>query len=102
MGAAPSSPRPRWPCWRSAPATRSRSARSTPDIWAPAVPADDAQRYVRANRELWNAITPYHVASRFYDVEGLKAGHARQRAGMDALEIALVGDVRGKTLLHLQ
>ena len=66
------------------------------------MPADDAQRYVRANRDLWNAITPYHVTSRFYDVEGFKSGRARQRTGMDALEVALVGDVRGKTLLHLQ
>ena len=66
------------------------------------MPAEDARRYVRSNRELWNAITPYHIASRFYDVEGLKAGRPRQRGGMDALEIALVGDVRGKTLLHLQ
>jgi SAM-dependent methyltransferase len=66
------------------------------------VPADDAERYVRANRELWDAITPHHVASRFYDVEGFKAGRARRRTAMDELEVALVGDVRGKTLLHLQ
>src|SRR5207245_11749512 len=64
--------------------------------------SDDAQRYVRANRDRWNAVTPHHVASQFYDVEGFKAGRARRRTGMDELEVALVGDVRGKTLLHLQ
>ena len=64
--------------------------------------SEDAQRYVRANRDLWNAVTPHHVTSRFYDVEGFKAGRARRRTGLDELEVALVGDVRGKTLLHLQ
>src|SRR2546428_13013742 len=64
--------------------------------------SDDAQRYVRANRDRWNAVTPHHVASQFCDVEGFKAGRARRRTGMDELEVALVGDVRGKTLLHLQ
>lgn len=59
-------------------------------------------KYVKANQDLWNSWTPYHVHSKFYDVEGFKAGHARRRAGVDDLEIALVGDVRGKTLLHLQ
>ena len=65
-------------------------------------PSGDAERYVRANRDLWNAVTPHHVASQFYDVEGFKAGRPRRRTGLDALEVALVGDVRGKTLLHLQ
>ena len=57
--------------------------------------------YVAANRRLWDAWTPYNVASRFYDVEGFKAGR-RARATLDDLEIALVGDVTGKSLLHLQ
>src|SRR5438045_206533 len=45
--------------------------------------ADDTERYVRANRDLWNAVTPHHVTSRFYDVEGfapamsLRDGHDR-------------------------
>jgi SAM-dependent methyltransferase len=60
------------------------------------------EEYTEANRRLWNAWTPYHVRSEFYDVEGFKAGRCRRRVGLDALEVALVGDVRGKTLLHLQ
>jgi SAM-dependent methyltransferase len=58
--------------------------------------------HTEANRRLWNAWTPHHVRSGFYDVEGFKAGRRHQRAGLDALEVALVGDVTGKTLLHLQ
>jgi SAM-dependent methyltransferase len=51
-----------------------------------------------ANRELWNAWTELHVASEFYDVPGFKAG----RDSLDSVETEGVGDVRGKSLLHLQ
>ncbi len=50
------------------------------------------------NRELWNARTPHHLASRMYDVESFVAG----RNSLTALELELLGDVRGKRLLHLQ
>lgn len=58
--------------------------------------------YVRANRDLWNAWTPHHVRSAFYDVEGFKAGRVRSRHGVDHLHTRLLGDVRGKRFLHLQ
>jgi SAM-dependent methyltransferase len=58
--------------------------------------------HVEGNRRLWDAWTPYHVRSPFYDVEGFTTGRSRRRAGLDDLEIGLVGDVTGKTLLHLQ
>jgi SAM-dependent methyltransferase len=58
--------------------------------------------HVKANQKLWNLWTPYHVRSQFYDVEGFRAGRLRQRHGVDHLHARLVGDVRGKTLLHLQ
>ncbi|MEU0761095.1 class I SAM-dependent methyltransferase [Streptomyces microflavus] len=51
-----------------------------------------------ANRARWDERVPIHVASDFYDLEAF-------RAGKDALrpfELAEVGDVTGKTLLHLQ
>jgi SAM-dependent methyltransferase len=54
--------------------------------------------YVEANRALWNAWTRLHVDSAFYDVEGFKAG----RETLGAIERAALGDVRDKTLLHLQ
>jgi SAM-dependent methyltransferase len=58
---------------------------------------DDAE-LIRANRELWDGWAELHVASDFYDVEGFKAG----RDTLDAVELEGVGDVRGKSLLHLQ
>jgi SAM-dependent methyltransferase len=58
--------------------------------------------YRDANRQIWNAWTPYHVRSEFYDVEGFKRGERHGRAGLDALELEAVGDVAGKSLLHLQ
>jgi len=51
-----------------------------------------------ANEELWNAWTAVHAAGDFYDLEGFKAGGIRIRP----YEIELLGDVTGKSLLHLQ
>ena len=57
---------------------------------------------VRANRDLWDGWTELHVPSEFYDVEGFKRG----RDTLDAVELdgvlGAVGDIRGKSLLHLQ
>jgi len=50
------------------------------------------------NRELWNELTPIHTRSEFYDVEGFKAGKSTLRA----IELEELGDVSGKSLLHLQ
>ncbi|HYM68371.1 MAG TPA: class I SAM-dependent methyltransferase [bacterium] len=60
------------------------------------------KRYLETNRAMWDVWTKYHVASSFYDVEGFKAGTSRRRAGLDELEMRLLGNVTGKTLLHLQ
>ena len=51
-----------------------------------------------ANEELWNAWTAVHAGGHFYDLEGFKAGGVRIRP----YEIELLGDVAGKSLLHLQ
>jgi SAM-dependent methyltransferase len=53
---------------------------------------------VATNRRHWDAVTPGHVTSQFYDLAGFKAG----RDTIDSVETAGVGDVAGKTLLHLQ
>ncbi len=53
---------------------------------------------LRTNRVNWNERTPVHAASDFYDVAGFKAG----RSTLTGLERREVGDVSGKTLLHLQ
>ncbi len=51
-----------------------------------------------ANRSLWDAWTAVHAAGEFYDLDAFKAGGVRLRAD----EIELVGDVTGRSLLHLQ
>ena len=53
---------------------------------------------ITLNRRNWNERTPVHAASDFYDVASFKAG----RITLNALERATVGDVGGKSLLHLQ
>ena len=50
------------------------------------------------NRRRWDEVTPVHVASRFYDVDGFLAG----RCGVKPIEREALGDLRGKRLLHLQ
>lgn len=51
-----------------------------------------------ANESLWDAWTAIHAKGEFYDLEGFKAGGVRLRP----YEIEMVGDVSGKSLLHLQ
>ncbi|MEV0229596.1 class I SAM-dependent methyltransferase [Nonomuraea sp. NPDC050786] len=54
--------------------------------------------YLAVNRANWNARVPIHVASDFYDVEGFKAG----RNAIRSFERDEVGDVAGRSLVHLQ
>jgi len=54
--------------------------------------------YMNANRDLWNEMTPIHARSAFYDVEGFKRG----RITLQSIEREEMGDVSGKSLLHLQ
>lgn len=55
-------------------------------------------KYSKANLEHWNEVTPIHEKSKFYDVEGFKKG----RCTLMPLERQELGEVSGKTLLHLQ
>jgi len=50
------------------------------------------------NRASWNARTPVHLRSRFYDLEAFKAG----KSSLRSIELDQVGDVAGRSLLHLQ
>jgi SAM-dependent methyltransferase len=52
----------------------------------------------KSNLELWNNWAQINAASSTYDLEGFKQGNV----GLNPLELAEVGDVAGKTLLHLQ
>lgn len=50
------------------------------------------------NQEYWNAKTKVHVGTKFYDVDGFRSG----KSSLNPLELEDLGDVKGKTLLHLQ
>jgi SAM-dependent methyltransferase len=53
---------------------------------------------IRENEALWDAWTGIHEASAFYDIDGFRRGGIRLREE----EVAAVGEVHGRTLLHLQ
>lgn len=53
---------------------------------------------VAANRRLWDRWTEVHADSDFYDVEAFLAGACT----LQEIELAEVGDVGGRDLLHLQ
>ncbi len=54
--------------------------------------------FLKANKELWDAWTEFHKTSKFYDVEGFKRG----KCTLQDIEREELGDVSGKSLLHLQ
>ncbi|MHC5002053.1 MAG: class I SAM-dependent methyltransferase [Planctomycetota bacterium] len=54
--------------------------------------------WFETNRRMWDERVPIHVGSRFYDVEGFRAGGVVLRD----FEIEEVGDVAGRDLVHLQ
>lgn len=58
----------------------------------------DLSHYFEANKDLWNKRTTVHKDSSFYNVTGFMAGENV----LTPIELAEVGDVKGKTMLHLQ
>lgn len=54
--------------------------------------------YLDLNRALWNAKTEHHLHSAFYDVAGFRAGNS----SLQDIERALLGQVQGQRVLHLQ
>ncbi|KAA9331710.1 class I SAM-dependent methyltransferase [Adhaeribacter soli] len=54
--------------------------------------------YLEKNRQLWNARTEVHVQSNFYDLENFLRG----RSSLNDIELNLLGDLQGKSVLHLQ
>ncbi len=50
------------------------------------------------NRDFWNAVVPLHTSSDFYNLEAFKAG----ATSLLPIELEELGNVDGKTLLHLQ
>ena len=57
-----------------------------------------ADVYFKANMHHWNGVTPIHARSSFYDLKGFRTG----RSTLTPVEREEVGEVRGKSLLHLQ
>lgn len=56
------------------------------------------EQYFKENKNLWNQRTTVHKDSAFYDLAGFKAG----TNSLTTIELNEIGDVREKSLLHLQ
>jgi SAM-dependent methyltransferase len=56
------------------------------------------KNYIEINKHSWNNRVDAHLASVFYDVEGFLNGNT----SLNDIELKLLGDVKGKTILHLQ
>jgi 2-polyprenyl-3-methyl-5-hydroxy-6-metoxy-1,4-benzoquinol methylase len=54
--------------------------------------------YLNINQKLWDNKTKIHVESKFYDVEAFKKG----KNSLNPIELELLGDVKEKSILHLQ
>lgn len=55
-------------------------------------------KYRKTNLEHWNELRSIHKKSEFYDLEGFKSG----KSTLKSIEVRELGDVSGKSLLHLQ
>ena len=60
--------------------------------------SDKEISFFDSNKQLWNKKTSVHKSSELYDLEGFKAG----RNVLNSIELDALGDVNGKTILHLQ
>ena len=58
----------------------------------------DHSSLFEANKQLWNQRTRVHKDSSFYNLEGFKKGET----ALTPIELAELGEVNGKSLLHLQ
>lgn len=56
------------------------------------------ENYLDINRTSWNKKTEVHLNSAFYDMEGFLKGNT----SLNDIELALLGDVKDKSILHLQ
>ena len=66
----------------------------------PGAMKDEALNYIAVNRELWDEKTKHHIASAFYNMD--KEGFLKGVSSLNDIELQLLGDVRGKSILHLQ
>lgn len=54
--------------------------------------------YIKVNKELWNQRTEVHYDSEFYDQKGFE----EKRNSLNKIELEILGDIKGKSVLHLQ
>ena len=54
--------------------------------------------YINKNKDSWNSKTEHHVKSEFYDMDSFLKG----KNSLNEIELKLLGNVKGKTILHLQ
>ena len=53
--------------------------------------------YAKINKKWWNDVTPIHSRSKLYSLGSFK----KRKSSLEELEVKEVGNVKGKTLLHL-
>lgn len=56
------------------------------------------KNYLKINKQLWNNKTEVHLNSEFYDNENFIKG----KSSLNPIELALLGDIKDKSVLHLQ
>ena len=54
--------------------------------------------YLEINKNSWNRRTEFHIQSEFYDLHGFLQGNS----SLNPIELELLGDLKGKSVLHLQ
>ncbi len=54
--------------------------------------------YITINKHSWNNRTETHLKSDFYNLEGFMKG----KTSLNPIELELLGDIEGKSILHLQ
>ena len=55
-------------------------------------------KYFTTNQKLWDSKTEFHKNSEFYDLKNFKKG----KTSLNKYELEALGDVSGKSILHLQ
>ena len=56
------------------------------------------ENYIEINRKTWNEKTEFHIQSDFYNQEGFLKGEN----SLTSIELELLGNIEGKSILHLQ
>ncbi|MGB3453345.1 MAG: class I SAM-dependent methyltransferase [Moheibacter sp.] len=59
---------------------------------------DSENNYIEINRQSWNKRTEVHLKSAFYDLDNFLKG----KSSLNDIELNLLGDIKGKSILHLQ